>query len=53
MYILCTRESSGLSIVVFIFTAESLRQVSTGFAIGFGSFVDKGILPFGKDLNER
>lgn len=31
--------------------ADSLREISTGFAIGFGSFVDKKILPFGQDSN--
>ena len=36
-----------------ILTAAELESISTGFAIGFGSFVDKNTLPFALNSYER
>ena len=35
------------------FTAAELESISTGFAIGFGSFVDKNTLPFALNSYKR
>ena len=37
----------------YILTAAELESISTGFAIGFGSFVDKNTLPFALNSYER
>ena len=39
--------------IKFIVTAAELESISTGFAIGFGSFVDKNILPFALNNYEQ
>ena len=39
--------------IKFILTAAELESISTGFAIGFGSFVDKNILPFALNSYKR
>ena len=36
-----------------ILSASELERISTGFAIGFGSFVDKPTLPYAHDNYER
>ena len=41
-----------VSLFFHLYTAETLRKISSGFAIGFGSFVDKQILPFGLSSHE-